>query len=103
MTRPQRRVLTDWHAVSDAVYAAAEGVSHWTQPGAGDLADVLVHLADEMSDENAVEVEWPDRLNSKRTVVADSGMGQESNAWTAAWAYARTVLEIPAAPGSEPT
>ncbi len=106
MSTPERKVLTDWRQVADGMYAAAEGIRELPIVGAAHLADLLVHLADEMSDENAVEVEWPGRTASlKRTVVTDHGMGEERDSWTAAWAYARTALQIPAThpPAAPPT
>lgn len=61
------------------------------------LADLLQHLADEMGDEKAQEIEFPNHIPGARWLVCDQ-WGQEwrdRDTWTAALAVARHMLGLP--------
>lgn len=58
------------------------------------LADWLQVIADDMSDEHAVEQEFPDHIPAARWLVVDWA-GKEHAGWTEALAVARAILREP--------
>jgi hypothetical protein len=60
------------------------------------LANLLQILADEMSDEHAVEKEFPTHIPAARWQVVEwYGDGPDRDRWTAALAVARSILGLP--------
>lgn len=90
-TQPERYTLLGYPFISDAIYAAAEYVRTGGPVDRQFVADLLVHIGDEIGDDAAAEVEFRDRINRKRMVVRDQGRGEDSDVWTAALALARSV------------
>jgi len=95
---PERRIpLTHYREAADIVYRAAAVARHLPHRDLPkeELGDLLEHIGDELGDADAVEVEYPDRVNRRRMVAADHGRDSESDVWTAALALARVLTQGP--------
>lgn len=92
-----RRSPDGWPA--DLVYDAVTllRLTPGATPAGGAIANLLEHLADEMSDEHAREVEHPAHIASRRWLVhADLGHDEASHdSWMAALALARELFGLP--------
>lgn len=101
---PERTVTADYADVEPIMRGAASTIraeldkyKHLIDPAArrssAQLAELLDHLADDMSDDKATEVRIhgnaPDR---QICVVDDHGHGQINHTWTAALRLARTIV-----------
>lgn len=74
-----------------------EAIAGLSQESAtGELAELLQILSEEMSDEHAVEKEFPNHIPSARWLVCGwYGQDPDVARWTAALALARAVLGKP--------
>lgn len=86
------KVLTDHHEIAGIVRAAATSIATQSEPlsHGEDLARLLDFIADEMYDENCVEVQ--NQVDGRTYVTTDNGHGtRRSNLWNTGLSIARSV------------